>query len=1383
MMEGNQKRILHDSKPSETPSKKFKAETNVKGRSLDQISGTSRVSKEFGTKYNNEEQESEDGNESLKDINSTRRSDRNEPSEWTVTTSNNNSEDYSEEESEVESILASEDESELESEDENVLESEEETESLQNISSSTGPYNKKSSVLNVSDTAGNLPNKKTQSGNLKEPRKSIKRYTEGGNEYQKIITILLRQRVSKSSFVGSEVSGVGKLDDIVFMQEGKGCRFFQVKHSKNKEPCKSKDLLTLECEEKKTTKFQLMQYFKSHCTIKESKMFGGLDIEEITLVTNKDLVISDQRHNTDLREMGLENDIFLRIDEYTHKAVKYALNVDSLKPLVYDKLKSLSKKYLSTKVLKADEIIDEFLEKIRVVFNYPDHEILEVLIFQEVFNENIFKSLNQDILSSHMKVLEDKLLMDKEELITKKKWISTIEELRNFIKTLKLKGISESNVNKYCTEVGDICFDIGKLNNVSKDISTFLTTDAFNILYLPKVQNIQLSTVKFVHSLQNLKNSQTNLEKDPFYVFPTETLLDSKLVLDSFESNLFGRLIIICSTENSDETIIGELACRLGEAVKDKSTKRKIILVSDSENYFISKLKEIVKDAFHETLEAWSHSFRDLTSSSQKEVLEGNIMFQGQSIMVNSLLKENSQNANIEFDSIIEFVSKVLDDKCLWEVLIQRENVVSNDTKLVFPDLYVDNYIKRHFHENLVNCTVFKNLVETDIFLVTRGFGVGNDTVKEVFNRIGILEIQEWNQSHSYTKGVIVGLPTESSEIIFNQLCYNKNNAPTVHWLIVKNNHKIFHIESKKNHSKTTKTKTSKKSIPEGDVVNKMKSRTSLSKIAKIKISTSITEEAFINKSDSKVYIIVGESGIGKSTTLTCMGEGEKSKSWVFKVDLFKFFGESNVKDRGYDTPHIDYYIDLLEKMCYEGCESYLERKLFEERLLETQDFDMKILLLLDGFNEIKPMSQPLVFELISSLRNNSNIDKIVITAQSQDKTELVNRLQEPAYFLDPLNHEEQKELMARHWEMYNRSRNPCLEVNHSDLLQQADEAINTLKKTISDEEGGSFTQIPLNLIMLAEVWLDSDSHCFSSNKVGLRKLYSEFISKKFRIYFKEQNILSEVVQKEFQYSICKILQEISVKTFFTHQTTHVTKELSRMKELEEFNERQSDKVGTSTLAKIGLLTVYKENLYFIHESFAHFFLCEYIKQNLTKGFVQDFFISHLLAKNNFKVSRKFLDRIYKSHFDENNKNASKVLPVLKKANIKKCTESKTFIHLLPSLNENNRYLVRLVLGLFPGDEMYNYVDKFVQESLKKKTFGKKEVNFIILSKKLKEVSKNKLPSVLTQIVRGDSMCQVLTESLVDSPSTPASPLRSENTAASTTREYQEDCFTKGNEL
>ncbi|XP_046666027.1 uncharacterized protein LOC124357941 isoform X3 [Homalodisca vitripennis] len=1171
------------------------------------------------------------------------------------------------------------------------------------------------------------------SSQLKPPRNTV-----WGNEYQRILQILLRQRGTKSSSMAIEVSGVGSMDDMVYNNEKENrCRMFQVKYSNSvsTHKIKTSELLSTNWTNINSKKLYLLKYFVSFCAIKENDKYAGKEIEEVTCLTNRELVCTKKPMKL-LLEVDLKNDDLLYFGDC--KATKYALSVDFFKEdRVVQKLNSLCKRYLPTKFDKADEIILEFQQKIRVVVNYPDYKDTRTRVFKEVLNDDTFDFEKCELLYCCVEYFETKLLMDEEKFITREEWQNVIEELKEFINILKTTGISELKTCELIREVDGVVFHNESLKDIFENIKTFLATDGQNILCFSNAQHVQFNAIKVLRSLEKIsKGNEGGANKFKFIFCTVKTLLAANSPVDSYLSAASILPVITCSSGKYDENT-KILARDLGNQIE--GTKKKIIIVSNGENLFLNTLKEIVTGIVFSN--NCNHSFRDLTSTSQKKILGYEITFQGKQLKLSSLFKND-----------IEFACDVLDENYLWEIINKKKECVINNTEaFVSPGYDERYYIERNFCQNIVDRAVFKKRIEKDIFLVTGSFGVENEFIVNVLHENGIKKLQEWDPSKGYSSGVVIGLP-DTSHGIYEQLCGGSGDT-NVHLIMIKSDRDLVHIDSKHPFKRLIKTET--KIIP---------------------------ENYFIKKVDSeKVFIFVSDSGVGKSTILTSICEKRKEQMfWVLKIDLNKISKHISPQIPE-DYTSINTCVGLIEKTLYStNPDSSLELKLFRHILSPSQkNLHLKTVLLLDGFNEIQPSQdfsyesnidedvkriQRVVHVWINTLRNHCNLEQVVITAQVQEKFELENNLQVSAYFLKHLDRQEQKELMARYWAKEYNSRSPPLEIKLSVLRCDAENVIEEWEKIMTDEKDKSFTNVSLNVIMLADVLIDTDRRF--SDTIELKNLYSKFVSNKIVLYFKGQSECSEVIKAMTECSFRKIHQECSLKKMFSPM---LIEKLPGMNELELYERHLGLEVMSSTLAKIGLLMFNKGNMSFSHESFAQYFISEYIAYNMKLHPVQNLFIKYVLPQKNMKLCRKFLDTIYKNKFAGEDKLINLSADCRNSLN-----NSKNCIHLLPSLRENNLFVVRMVLELLNEEERYKYVDKIVQETLKKKFNGNH--NGDILLRNLMNLSLEELPSKLVKIIKGDYN---LAESSINPSVLQVSPVKNDYTADAWDRSdepsYEED--------
>lgn len=244
------------------------------------------------------------------------------------------------------------------------------------------------------------------------------------------------------------------------------------------------------------------------------------------------------------------------------------------------------------------------------------------------------------------------------------------------------------------------------------------------------------------------------------------------------------------------------------------------------------------------------------------------------------------------------------------------------------------------------------------------------------------------------------------------------------------------------------------------------------------------------------VVIISAQPGMGKSTLLTHLATPRRSNNelcnlWILKInledyskdfdcwknknitkkDVIKFLLKT-VKFESLKNEHLNYkQIDAL----FLFNENTLTIKLDNEltisasTLLELQFFahyynEGKVILLLDGFDEIIPYYTSQVLDLIEVLKL-TKVEKLFVTTRPYNniQSELEDRLGTFSYDLMQLSTDGKKELLVGIWKKINND-NSC-----SQFFTNLDEIFSNIIKLDFD---GKFLGIPLHLIMICTVYL-----------------------------------------------------------------------------------------------------------------------------------------------------------------------------------------------------------------------------------------------------------------------------------------------------------------------
>jgi ankyrin repeat protein len=192
---------------------------------------------------------------------------------------------------------------------------------------------------------------------------------------------------------------------------------------------------------------------------------------------------------------------------------------------------------------------------------------------------------------------------------------------------------------------------------------------------------------------------------------------------------------------------------------------------------------------------------------------------------------------------------------------------------------------------------------------------------------------------------------------------------------------------------------------------------------------------------------------------------------------------------------------------------------------------------------------------------------------------------------------------------------------------------IKKLAQSISDEQK-EFTGIPLQCRMLAEAFDEEVRMFYQSSaslpelksKLDLLELYGRFIERKYAIYQKEkfkvpENNVIALEQKERDLKCMRVgHQLLALKVLFTEE------------QVTEFQNNIQCTFSTQELARAGIVQVsYEDKLHFIHQTFAEYYVADFLVNQLAEGSttsqqVHDLLLKKIFLEKYYRMIRVFID-------------------------------------------------------------------------------------------------------------------------------------------------------------
>jgi hypothetical protein len=241
----------------------------------------------------------------------------------------------------------------------------------------------------------------------------------------------------------------------------------------------------------------------------------------------------------------------------------------------------------------------------------------------------------------------------------------------------------------------------------------------------------------------------------------------------------------------------------------------------------------------------------------------------------------------------------------------------------------------------------------------------------------------------------------------------------------------------------------------------------------------------------------------------------------------------------------------------------------------------------------------------------------------------LEDNLQQLSYTLQPLSEVEQVEFLKKFW-----LQNSDLEYKDEYVTQiYAKSLIRTLAQSTSDKDR-EFTGIPLQIRLLAEdfkekilsFYVPAKSEPELPHKLDVLELYGRFIDSKYKIFFKEKsklqpgNMGADRIQERESKNIQVKHQLLALETLFTED---------QVKFLQNYDQTA---FSVEELLRIGIVQRNNEGkLYFIHHTFAEYFVADFLINQLKTETdqneqVKELLINTVLFREDYHFIRVLID-------------------------------------------------------------------------------------------------------------------------------------------------------------
>ena len=295
-----------------------------------------------------------------------------------------------------------------------------------------------------------------------------------------------------------------------------------------------------------------------------------------------------------------------------------------------------------------------------------------------------------------------------------------------------------------------------------------------------------------------------------------------------------------------------------------------------------------------------------------------------------------------------------------------------------------------------------------------------------------------------------------------------------------------------------------------------------LKKNTKNKNKRKFSEDCLIEQcTDGRIMVIADVAGTGKSTFLASLALKMRNKfpsSWVVRIKLNQHSKILDDKINFCNSVALKFLPDKLM-----GLDENFSKFFFNHSFRNG-----KVVLILDGFDEIKDNQQENIINLVNQLKNSSKMTSFCIASRQEAANDLQNEFFQFPFQLEDLNDDEQAKYLTCHWKrgMDEGHRNSEIDAarDHkiNDFARNLVKVLNCKLVDTNRKNIRSFIGIPLQCFMVAECFQSKiNEYILSANitmecsddffadiikpEFNLLELYRQFFKRKWEIVEKEK--------------------------------------------------------------------------------------------------------------------------------------------------------------------------------------------------------------------------------------------------------------------------------------
>jgi len=662
-------------------------------------------------------------------------------------------------------------------------------------------------------------------------------------------------------------------------------------------------------------------------------------------------------------------------------------------------------------------------------------------------------------------------------------------------------------------------------------------------------------------------------------------------------------LVIDCEkySDRVDESVVDTLVSFL------RQYRQKVILISPPQQKSLaSRLREKLGNICTDYEDNCDIS--DLDAKSQKQILERTVNFQGTNVSLQTLVGTDPP----------EYIQRLIDSDVISILLSNEHKLCVGKPLSDLSNYYVPRVLEQHMYlkEDILKLTdkkitfAFSGLQRGELkmhlpagekiceFVYDEIERIHSFNIVSDFSKTGLSADLENIKAHNETgkninpegiRYIILGKENPESE--FREL---KKLCTNAHWIHVEEGSYLW--------------RESSCSI---DIIRRYIDD---SKCKKYDI-TSVMEYI------ERTMLLVAEPGMGKSTLLSHMEHEIKTRTpevWVLRINLNEHTRE--MENIAFEEECIDKCKTFLWSALHSPEQSAL--KLTKEIFLQALDETNKVVIILDGFDEISPDYSSKVEMLIRELKEKTS-SKIWVSSRLSHRQNLEDIVMKISFTLQPFKPENQIQFLKQYW-------NEVLKISKQSNLQKfAKKLLRLCSRNFSDKDG-EFTGIPLQTMMLGEAFVKEAEEYCSSEKVNLPEkfnllsLFKQFTERKCNIYFSEKNAMDSSkpeVKSEKESYLEKHMTSALISLFSLNEVNEILGAIN-VSDLEQANKF----LRSGRAQHFGIIThITNGKPHFIHRCFAEYFAAKWFADNFKK--CEDF-ICNTIFNSTYEVTRNIFDRM-----------------------------------------------------------------------------------------------------------------------------------------------------------